>query len=79
MSRRHAAVRDTALPLHILAAPGTSAEVRRLTDELAAHRRELRDVLTRDTTCAAHTRRSVTRSGAGNPSSSSGRARTSTR
>ena len=42
MSRRHAAVRDTALPLHILAAPGTSAEVRRLTDELAAHRRELR-------------------------------------
>ena len=48
MSRRHAAVRDTALPLHILAAPGTSAEVRRLTDELAAHLRELRDVLTRE-------------------------------
>ncbi len=48
MSRRHAAVRDTALPLHILAAPGTSAEVRRLTDELAAHRRELTGALTRE-------------------------------
>lgn len=48
MSHRRHAVRETALPLHLLAAPGTSADVRRLTDELAAHRRELREALTRE-------------------------------
>lgn len=47
-SRRHAAVRDTAVPVHILAAPGTSAEVRRLTDELTAHRRALGESLARE-------------------------------
>jgi hypothetical protein len=48
MSRRHATVRETALPVHLLAAPGTSADVQRLTGELAATRQKLAQALARE-------------------------------